>query len=119
MPGSSGAVTDDKLYTLMNDLRYAEKLVIMLRPVAKGVPVRSFVDASYGMHVNGRSHTGICVVIVARGAVHCTSIKQQIVAKSRKKRVVGHWATSVFTIRTTVLSIYVIKTDLYSNFKGN
>ena len=103
----------------MKDLRYATELEILLRPGAKGVPVRSFVGASYGMHIGGRSHTGSCVIIAERGAVHCRSIKYVAdsdgVQKKKEFQIVGHWATSVFTIRTTVLSTYVVKTDLYSN----
>jgi hypothetical protein len=44
--------------------------------------VHLFVDASYGVHVDGRSHTGSCVVIGDLGAVHCCSSKQTIVTKS-------------------------------------
>jgi hypothetical protein len=41
-----------------------------------------FVDASYGVHMDGKSHTGSCVVIGDVGAVHCRSSKQDIVVKS-------------------------------------
>jgi hypothetical protein len=44
--------------------------------------VRLFVDASYGVHKDGKSHTGSCVVLGEVGAVHCTSSKQDIVVKS-------------------------------------
>ena len=40
------------------------------------------IDAAYGVHPDGRSHTGSCVVVGDRGAVHCKSAKQQIVTKS-------------------------------------
>jgi hypothetical protein len=36
---------------------------MILRPAASGIRVHLFVDASYGVHVDGRSHTGSCVVI--------------------------------------------------------
>ena len=55
---------------------------MILRPGASGIKVHLFVDASYGVHVDGRSHTGSCVVIGDLGAVHCRSSKQQIVTKS-------------------------------------
>ena len=55
---------------------------LILRPGASGIRVHRFVDASYGVHVDGRSHTGSCVVIGDLGAVHCRSAKQQIVTKS-------------------------------------
>jgi hypothetical protein len=44
--------------------------------------VHVFDDASYGVHVDGRSYTGSCVVIRDLEAVHCRSSKQQIVSKS-------------------------------------
>jgi hypothetical protein len=44
--------------------------------------VRLYVDASYGVHRDGKSHTGSCVVIGDVGAVHCRSVKQEIVVKS-------------------------------------
>jgi hypothetical protein len=40
------------------------------------------VDASYGMHNDGKSHTGACVVIGDGGAVNCRPSKQEIVVKS-------------------------------------
>jgi hypothetical protein len=39
-------------------------------------------DASYGVHVDGRSQTGSCVVIGDLGAVHCRSSKQTTVTKN-------------------------------------
>ena len=48
----------------------------------RGIVVRLYVDASYGVHRDGKSHTGSCVVIGDVGAVHCRSTKQGIVAKS-------------------------------------
>jgi hypothetical protein len=44
--------------------------------------VRVYIDAAYGVHADGKSHTGSCVVIGDSGAVHCKSAKQQIVTKS-------------------------------------
>jgi hypothetical protein len=55
---------------------------MILRPGASGIKVHLIVDASYGVHVDGRSHTGSCVVIGDLGAVHCRSSKQHIVTKS-------------------------------------
>ena len=40
------------------------------------------IDAAYGVHSNGKSHTGSCVVVGEVGVVHCKSEKQRIVAKS-------------------------------------
>ena len=41
-----------------------------------------FIDAAYGVHADGKSHTGSCIVIGDVGAVHCKSSKQSIVTKS-------------------------------------
>jgi hypothetical protein len=40
------------------------------------------IEASYGVHVDGRSHMGSCIVTGDEGAVHCMSVKQVIVSKS-------------------------------------
>jgi hypothetical protein len=57
-------------------------MVMILRPGASGIRVHLFVDASYGVHADGRSHTGSCVVIGDLGAVHCRFSKQQIMTKT-------------------------------------
>lgn len=44
--------------------------------------MRILIDAAYGVHEDGKSHTGSCVVIGDIGAVHCKSTKQHIVTKS-------------------------------------
>ena len=44
--------------------------------------VRAFVDTAYSVNYNGKSHTGVCVVIGDVGDVHCNSEKQKIVTKS-------------------------------------
>ena len=66
----------------MKYIRATRDMGMVLRPGASGIRVSLFVDASYGVHVDGRSHTGSCVVIGDVGAVHCRSSKQQIVTKS-------------------------------------
>ena len=40
-----------------------------------------YVDASYGVHADGKSHTGMTISL-GRGAVHVRSSKQKIVTKS-------------------------------------
>jgi Reverse transcriptase (RNA-dependent DNA polymerase) len=74
-----------------------EKLVRLLRYVnvtkERGVILKAWerrdncesvlnIDASYGVHADGKSHTGSCRVVGVTGAVHCKSSKQQIVTKS-------------------------------------
>ena len=49
---------------------------------SKGIVVSVLIDAACGVHPDGKSHTGSCVVVGMRGAVHCKSAKQQIVTKS-------------------------------------
>jgi len=43
--------------------------------------VRLSVDASYGVHCDGKSHTGACISL-GRGSTHATSTKQRIVTKA-------------------------------------
>jgi hypothetical protein len=72
----------DKLMRLIRYIRGTRHMGMILRPGASGIRLHLFVDASYGVHVDGRSHTGSCVVIGDLGAVHCRSSKQTIVTKS-------------------------------------
>ena len=72
----------DKLHRLIRYIRWSRTSGLIFRPGARGITVRLFVDASYGVHVDGKSHTGCCVVIGDIGAVHCRSAKQGIVSKS-------------------------------------
>ena len=54
---------------------------IVLAPGVKGIVVSVLIDAAFGVHPDGRSHTSSYVVVGDRGAVHCKSAKQQIVTK--------------------------------------
>ena len=45
---------------------------IVFRPGVEGMGVSLYVDASYGVHADGQSHTGACIVIGGVGAVHCS-----------------------------------------------
>jgi Reverse transcriptase (RNA-dependent DNA polymerase) len=72
----------DKAIRLVKYIRGTKDTGIVLRPGASGIRVHLYVDASYGVHADRRSHTGSCVVIGDVGAVHCKSSKQQIVTKS-------------------------------------
>ena len=54
---------------------------IVFAPGDKGIAVSVLIDAAYGVHPDGRSHTGSCIVVGSRDAVHCKSAKQQIVTK--------------------------------------
>lgn len=72
----------EKLMRLVRYIRTSKDMGLVLSPGASESRVHLFVDASYGVHVDRRSHTGSCVVIGDLSAVHCRSSKQQIVCKS-------------------------------------
>ena len=54
---------------------------LVFRPRSQGICERVFIDAACGVHADGKSHTGSCIVIGDVGAVHCKSSKQSIVTK--------------------------------------
>jgi hypothetical protein len=72
----------EKLTRLLRYLNDTKERGIVLRPGKLGMAVRVFIDAAYGVHADGKSHTESCVVIGDSGAVRCKSGKQQIVSKS-------------------------------------
>ena len=71
-----------KLDRLMKYVWATRERGVMFAPGEKGIVVSVLIDAAYGVHADGRSHTGSCIVIGDSGAVHCKSSKQQIVTKS-------------------------------------
>ena len=71
-----------KLDRLMRYVWATRERGIVFTPGASGIVVSVLIDAAYGVHADGRSHTGSCIVVGDRGAVHCKSSKQQIVTKS-------------------------------------
>jgi hypothetical protein len=72
----------EKLHRLVRYIRWSLDLGVVLRPGVLGIVVRLYVDASCGVHRDGKSHTGLCVVIGDVDAVHCTCTKQDIAGKS-------------------------------------
>ena len=72
----------EKLGRLIKYVRATKDHGLRLKIGNEGVRVTVLVDAAYGVHADGKSHTGSCVVIGEVGAVHCKSSKQQIVTKS-------------------------------------
>ena len=76
--------TDDlaKLQRLMRYVSMTKERGVVFSPGVTGIEVSVLIDAAYGVHPDGKSHTGSCVVIGDVGAVHCKSAKQQIVTKS-------------------------------------
>ena len=77
------APTSDDLGKLGRVLRYlnATKEFGMILESDKDVHLLVYVDASYGVHVDGKSHTGVTISL-GRGTVHVRSSKQKIVTKS-------------------------------------
>ena len=71
-----------KLLRLMKYVNATRERGIVLRIGNEGVCVKVYIDAAYGVHADGKSHTGSCVVIGDVGPVHCKSSKQTIVSKS-------------------------------------
>jgi hypothetical protein len=75
--------TEEDLSKLMRCLRYLKgtsdlKLVLS---GSKGMVITSYVDASYAVHPDGKSHTG-ATISIGGGAVYSKSSKQKLVAKS-------------------------------------
>ena len=71
-----------KLDRVMGYLRGTPDRSIILRPGSMGIVPRLYVDASYGVHADGKSHTGSSIIIGDTGAVFNKSCKQSIVTKS-------------------------------------
>ena len=72
----------EKLSRLLRYITDAKEMGVVFRPGKLGMCVQVYVDAAYGVHSDGKSHTGSCVVLGDVGAVHCKSTKQSIVTKS-------------------------------------
>ena len=75
----------DDLGKLKRVLRYLSGTKgrgVCLRPGQLGVRVRAYIDAAYGVHEDGKSHTGCAIVIGEAGATFVLSGKQSIVTKS-------------------------------------
>lgn len=71
-----------KLDRLHKYLRATKERGLKFHIGERGVGVSIYIDAAYGVHQDGRSHTGSCVVVGDTGAVHSKSSKQHIVTKS-------------------------------------
>lgn len=71
-----------KLSRLLKYINGTRERGIVLRAGTAGIQVSAYIDAAYGVHTDGKSHTGSVIVIGDSGAVHCKSTKQSIVTKS-------------------------------------
>lgn len=70
-----------KLNRVMQYLNGTRALGICIQPDQGDINPRAYVDASYGVHADGKSHTG-CVITLGKGPVYIKSGKQKINTKS-------------------------------------
>ena len=75
--------TDDDQAKLNRVLRYinSTKEMGMILQCTKDIAILVYADASYGVHADGKSHTGVYITL-GRGGVFFRSTKQKIVTKS-------------------------------------
>jgi len=75
--------TDDwcKLERCLKYLNGEPDLGIILRPNPGSLGINAYVDASYGVHADGKSHSGVMIALGA-GPIYIRSSKQKIVSKS-------------------------------------
>jgi len=70
----------NKLMQVLGYLKQTRKYIILLKPT-KMVQVEAYIDASYAIHEDGKSHTGL-IVMIGGVAVFSASRKQKCVCKS-------------------------------------
>lgn len=71
-----------KLQRVLKYLRDTRGRGIRLKPGTTGIVASGYFDAAYGVHPDGKSHTGACIMIGDAGPVLAESCRQQIVTKS-------------------------------------
>lgn len=71
----------NKLERCLKYLKGEPNLGIILRPNPDEMNVNAYVDASYGVHSDGKSHTGVMIAL-GDGPIYIRSTKQRIVTKS-------------------------------------
>ena len=80
-----GAATNEdkcKLIRLLNFIHTTQQDGIMLGGDSNGIlRLRAYADASYGVHMDGKSHTGN-VITLGRGPIFCKNSKQKSMTKS-------------------------------------
>jgi hypothetical protein len=69
-----------KLNRVLKYLNGTRTLGIVLRP-DKNLQLDSYIDASYGVHADGKSHSGM-VISLSAGPLFVKAAKQKIVTKS-------------------------------------
>lgn len=70
-----------KLDRVMQYLNGTRALGICIQPDSGAINPQAYVDASYGVHADGKSHSG-CVITLGKGPVFVKSGKQKINTKS-------------------------------------
>ena len=71
-----------KLQRVLKYLRDTRGRGIRLTPGTTGIVASGHFDAAYGVHPDGKSHTGACLMLGDAGPVLAESCRQQIVTKS-------------------------------------
>jgi hypothetical protein len=72
----------DRLIRYLHQSYHAGHRGIKLTPGSAGIQPFGFFDAAYGVHTDGKSHTGACLMIGGAGPVSTDSTRQSIVTKS-------------------------------------
>jgi hypothetical protein len=70
-----------RLDRLLKYLNYDPSSGIVLKPGDQPLSINASIDASYGVHEDGKSHSGLCIAL-GEGPVFVRSSKQKIVSKS-------------------------------------
>jgi len=71
----------DKLIRVLKYLFGTQKWGIILEAEDNLLLLKIYIDASYGVHADGKSHTGLALMM-GRGIIICKSVKQKINTKS-------------------------------------
>jgi hypothetical protein len=72
----------NKLHRVLSYINSTSERGIVLRIGSLGFVVRSYIDAAYHVHGDGKSHTGCSVTVGETGPIYMRSAKQRIVTKS-------------------------------------
>ena len=72
----------DRLIRYLHQSYHAGHRGIKITPGPAGIQPFGYFDAAYGVHADGKSHTGACLTIGEAGPVSTDSTRQSIVTKS-------------------------------------
>lgn len=70
-----------RLERVLKYLNGTPELGIVLKPGEGDLEIRAYADASYGVHADGKGHSGLCFAL-GQGPIFVKSSKQKIVSKS-------------------------------------